>query len=162
MNNLKRVLITGSGRGLGKAMAIHLAKLGYEVVLHYHHNQQKALETLETVRSLCPSASLLQFDVSDRKQVTEVLEKDMEEKGAYYGVILNAGINADNPFPILEDEEWDKVNEYERSVYNMTDKDFFNWAKENNIDLNAKTDGAKDTLLTYWLWDMAEAEEYED
>lgn len=60
------------------------------------------------------------------------------------------------------DEEWDKVNEYERSVYNMTDKDFFNWAKENNIDLNAKTEGAKETLLTYWLWDMAEAEEYED
>jgi len=109
MSNLKRVLITGSSRGLGKAMAVYLAKLGYEIVLNYNHNKEAAEETLELIRPLCPKASVLQFDVSNRKEVAEVIEKDIKEKGAYYGVILNAGINADNPFPLLEEEEWDKV-----------------------------------------------------
>lgn len=109
MNTPKRVLITGSSRGLGKAMAIYLAKLGYDLVLHYNSNQQAAQETLDIIRPLCPTVSVLQFDISDRKQVAEVIKKDIEKNGVYYGVVLNAGINADNPFPILEDDEWDKV-----------------------------------------------------
>ena len=109
MNNLNRVLITGSSRGLGKAMAIHLAKLGYDIVLNYNRNQKAAEETLETIRPLCSNVSVLKFDVSNRKEVKEILEKDIKENGAYYGVILNAGINADNSFPLLEEEEWDKV-----------------------------------------------------
>lgn len=60
------------------------------------------------------------------------------------------------------DEKWEEVNEYEQSVYNMTNEDFFKWAEENNIDLNAKSEGAKYTILQYWVWDMAEAEEYEE
>ena len=52
---------------------------------------------------------ILQFDVSDREQTKNVLLKDIEENGVYYGVVVNAGITADNPFPAMEDEEWDKV-----------------------------------------------------
>ena len=70
----------------------------------------------------------------------------------YFDVLY---INAAN------DEEWDKVNEYEHSVYNMNDENFFKWAKENNIDLDAKSEDAEETILTYWDWDMAEAKEYE-
>lgn len=62
---------------------------------------------------------------------------------------------------VANDEEWDKVNEYEQSVYNMDDEDFFKWAKENNIDLDARLANEKEAILTYWCWDMAEAEEYE-
>lgn len=60
------------------------------------------------------------------------------------------------------DEKWEKVYEYETAVYGMEDEKFFKWAKENEIDLNAKEEGDKYTVLTYWCWDMGEAEEYGD
>lgn len=69
----------------------------------------------------------------------------------------NLYIEAEN-----NDEKWEEVNEYEHRVYEMRDEDFFNWAKENNIDLNAKEKGAKYTILQYWCWDMEESEEYGD
>lgn len=60
------------------------------------------------------------------------------------------------------DEKWEEVHEYETAVYNMENEEFFKWAKENEIDLNAKEEGDKYTVLTYWYWDMEEAGEYGD
>ena len=59
-----------------------------------------------------------------------------------------------------DDEKWNEVSEYETAVYEMDDEDFFKWAKENNIDLEARASDEKETYLTYWCWDMAEADEY--
>ena len=105
----KRVLITGASRGIGKAIALYLAKKGYELALHYNKNKTAAEQTLSEVRNAGAVAQLLSFDIADRTKTKEALEKDMAENGVYYGVVCNAGINDDNPFPILEDEQWDKV-----------------------------------------------------
>ena len=90
---MKRVLVTGSSRGIGKAIADALAADGYQVVTH-------------SVRS---GGTDLQFDIADRAAAKAALEADIVANGPYYGVVLNAGVNRDNAFPAMEDEEWDKV-----------------------------------------------------
>ena len=106
----KRILITGSSRGIGKAIALYLAtNKEYELILHFNKNKKAAEETLKEVLALGAKADLLRFDISDRDGVKRALDKDMAQNGAYYGVICNAGINDDNPFPILEEEQWDSV-----------------------------------------------------
>ena len=105
----KTVLITGSGRGIGRETAIYLAKNGFDIVLHYNKSKEKALEVQKIIEGLGRKVRILQFDVSDRNKTKKVLLKDIKENGIYYGVVLNAGINADNPFPAMEDNEWDRV-----------------------------------------------------
>ncbi|MCD8024072.1 MAG: 3-oxoacyl-ACP reductase FabG [Candidatus Gastranaerophilales bacterium] len=105
----KTVLITGSSRGIGKETALYLAKNGFDIVLHCNKNVEKLTDVKKEIEETGQNARILQFDISDRKKCQNVLEKDIQENGAYYGVVLNAGINKDNPFPMLEDSEWDDV-----------------------------------------------------
>ena len=105
----KTVLVTGSSRGIGKETALYLAKNGFDIVLHCNRNTEKAMEVKQEIEKLGQNARVLQFDVSNREQTKEVLLKDVEENGIYYGVVVNAGITADNPFPLMEDDEWDRV-----------------------------------------------------
>ncbi len=105
----KTVLITGASRGIGRAIALYLAPLGYDLVLHYNSNKEAAEKTLKEVESLGGHARILSFDISNREDAEKVLNADIEQNGAYYGVICNAGINADNPFPVMDGESWDKV-----------------------------------------------------
>lgn len=104
--NNKEILITGSSRGIGKATAILLAEQGYNIVLHCNKNIDKAKAVQEEIGN---NARILQFDISNREQTQEVLTKDIEENGVYFGLILNAGIAKDNVFPAMEDDEWDSV-----------------------------------------------------
>lgn len=105
----KTVLITGASRGIGKETALYLAKHGYSLVLHCNKNIQKLEEVQKEITQLGSESRLLQFDISDRKACNEKLLKDVEENGTYYGVVLNAGIAKDNPFPGMEDSDWDEV-----------------------------------------------------
>ena len=105
----KQVLITGSSRGIGKASALYLAKNGYEIVLHCNQNTQMAEEVLAEIRSLGSNGRILQFNIKDRNSCREIISKDIEQNGPYYGVVLNAGIARDNVFPAMEDDEWDEV-----------------------------------------------------
>ncbi len=109
MNNNKRVLVTGASRGIGQAIAKRLAAEGYQVVINYRGNHEAAQQTLDSIVSAGGQATLLPFDVSDRAQVRSVLEADIDAHGAYYGIVLNAGIARDNAFPAMLDEEWDGV-----------------------------------------------------
>lgn len=105
----RTVLITGSGRGIGKAIALALAQAGYDIVLHYRGNREAAEISQTEVVALGVKTRLLQFDVADRSQTRAVLIADIEAHGAYYGVVCNAGINRDNAFPSLTEEDWDQV-----------------------------------------------------
>ncbi len=105
----KTVLITGASRGIGKETALYLAKHGYSLVLHCNKNIQKLEEVQKEITQLGSESRLIQFDISDRKACNEKLLKDVEENGTYYGIVLNAGIAKDNPFPGMEDSDWDEV-----------------------------------------------------
>ncbi|MCB1669211.1 MAG: 3-oxoacyl-ACP reductase FabG [Porticoccaceae bacterium] len=103
------VLVTGSSRGIGKAIALMLAKSGYTVVLHCRSNRDDATSLMSDIAQQGGKTRLLQFDVSDRAQCRHVIEKDLSDHGAYYGVVCNAGIIRDNAFPAMTGEEWDNV-----------------------------------------------------
>ena len=105
----KRVLVTGSSRGIGKAIALRLASQGYDIAVHYHSNLTAAEATSNEIAALGVKVSLLKFDVADRAGVRAAIEADIDANGAYYGVVLNAGINRDTAFPAMTDEEWDSV-----------------------------------------------------
>ena len=106
---MKRILITGSSRGIGKAIALEAARQGYDPVIHYCGNRASAEATAEAVKALGGSGTLLQFDCANRAQTREAIEADITANGCYYGVVCNAGIADDNPFPVLEEEQWDRV-----------------------------------------------------
>ena len=103
------ILVTGSSRGIGKGIALRLAQDGYDIVLHCRSNTDEAEQVADQIREIGRSARVLQFDISDRNQSCEVLEQDVEEHGAYYGVVCNAGVARDNAFPAIPGEEWDEV-----------------------------------------------------
>jgi len=110
----KRVLITGSSRGIGASIARRLAG-EYEVVLHA---RSKSDELLKMASEL--GAKFMTFDVADTAAAKEAIEADMETNGVYYGVILNAGITRDNTFVGLSDEEWfDVIDVNLNGFYNI-------------------------------------------
>ncbi|MBA2076408.1 3-ketoacyl-ACP reductase FabG2 [Aeromonas veronii] len=103
------VLVSGASKGIGRAIALKLAADGFTVVVHYHSDQQGAQATLDEITAQGGSGRLIQFDIGDREQCRERLEADIEQHGAYYGVVCNAGIVRDGAFPALTDDEWDDV-----------------------------------------------------
>lgn len=106
---MKTVLITGSSRGIGRAIALRLAKDGYHIVLHYRNNRDATEQALAELRDGGGDGRILQFDIADRDQTTRVLQQDIEANEAYYGVICNAGVARDNTFPALSEKDWDEV-----------------------------------------------------
>jgi 3-oxoacyl-[acyl-carrier protein] reductase len=105
----KTVLVTGSSRGIGKAIALYLAKQGFDLVIHCRSQRAQADAVQAEIKQLGRQARVLQFDIADRAQCSEQINQDIEDHGAYYGVVCNAGITADNAFPSLTGEQWDSV-----------------------------------------------------
>ncbi|MBQ8887833.1 MAG: 3-oxoacyl-ACP reductase FabG [Candidatus Gastranaerophilales bacterium] len=105
----KQVLVTGSSRGIGREIALYLAKNGFDIVLHCNKNATKANEVKEEIISLGRNARVLQFNIANREECSKVINEDIEKNGIYYGTVLNAGIAKDNVFPVMEEDEWDDV-----------------------------------------------------
>jgi 3-oxoacyl-[acyl-carrier protein] reductase len=105
----KSVLVTGSSRGIGKAIALRLAHDGYDIIVHYHHRRAEAEAVARAVADLGRAARVLQFDIAQRPMVAAVLSADIAQHGCYYGVVCNAGVIRDNVFPAMSGEEWDTV-----------------------------------------------------
>lgn len=111
-NNLaerKTVLVTGASRGIGRAIALAVARDGHDVVVHCRTGVEQARAVCDEVRALGASARVLAFDVAERAAASAALLADIERHGAYYGVVCNAGIARDNAFPAMTGEEWDAV-----------------------------------------------------
>ena len=105
----KSVLITGSSRGIGKAIALRLARDGYDIIVHCRSRREEADGVAQTIRALGRQARVLQFDISEREATAKALMADIEEHGCYYGVVCNAGIIRDQVFPAMSGEDWDIV-----------------------------------------------------
>jgi 3-oxoacyl-[acyl-carrier protein] reductase len=103
------VLVTGASRGIGRAIAVELARAGFSLVLNFRRDEKAALEVQREIQDAGGHATLLPFDVSQRDAVHAALASDLEAYGEYWGVVLNAGVTADAPFPIMKDEAWDSV-----------------------------------------------------
>lgn len=103
------VLVTGSSRGIGRAIALRAARDGFDVVVHCRSRVDEAKDVLAQIELLGRKARLLTFDVADRAAARAALEADVEAHGAYYGVVCNAGIARDTAFPAMTGEEWDSV-----------------------------------------------------
>ncbi|MFD1438938.1 3-oxoacyl-ACP reductase FabG [Acinetobacter sp. ANC 4282] len=105
----RRILVTGSSRGIGKAIALQLAQSGFDVTVHARSRQQEAQKVVQEIQALGQSSHAILFDVNDREKVMQLLEQDIAEHGAFYGVVLNAGLTRDAAFPALTDSDWDEV-----------------------------------------------------
>lgn len=103
------VLVTGSSRGIGKAIALRLARDGFDVVVHCRSRIDEAREVQREIVAIGRGARVLQFDVSDRAAASATLLADIEQHGCYHGVVCNAGIARDNVFPAMSGDEWDSV-----------------------------------------------------
>lgn len=105
----KTVLVTGSSRGIGKAVALNLANAGYNLVLHCRSGLEQVQAVHDDITKAGGSARIVQFDIADRQAVESILLDDIEQYGAYYGVVCNAGLARDNAFPALTGDDWDTV-----------------------------------------------------
>lgn len=105
----KSVLVTGSSRGIGKAIALRLARDGFDVVVHCRAQRAEADAVAQQIVAAGRQARVLQFDIGDRAASAAALEADIAEHGCYYGVVCNAGVARDNAFPAMSGEDWDIV-----------------------------------------------------
>ena len=108
---MKYALITGASRGLGKAIAIRLAKDGFAVIINYQSNREAAEDTLKQIQEAGGTAELLPFNVADAQAIETALESwTTSHPDDYISVLVNnAGIRQDNLMIFMQEEQWNKV-----------------------------------------------------
>ena len=104
-------LVTGGSRGIGRAICLTMAEMGYYVLVNYKSNIAEADKTLALLKENNGAGELLQFDVSDKNQITEVLGNWIEINTEKYIEVLvnNAGITNDSLLLYMQDEQWENV-----------------------------------------------------
>ena len=108
---MKYALVTGGGRGIGRAVCLKLAEMGYHILINYRSNDSEAEKTLQQVREKGSDGDVLKFDVSDAAGVTAALTAWMQSHPEEYIEVLvnNAGIRKDNLLLWMTGEEWHQV-----------------------------------------------------
>ncbi len=108
---MKCALVTGGSRGIGRAICVKLAAMGYYVLINYKSNTDEANNTLELVKQAGSNGEIMQFDVADKQQVNDVVNawlKANEDKPLEV-LVNNAGVRDDSLMIWLKDEQWDNV-----------------------------------------------------
>ena len=116
-------LVTGGSRGIGRAVCIRLAQMGFRVLVNCVSRVSEAEETLRLIREAGSDGEILQFDVSDRDQTAKILDawKDNHPEDYIQVLVNNAGIRRDNILALMPAEDWDKVLEIALGgFYNVT------------------------------------------
>jgi 3-oxoacyl-[acyl-carrier protein] reductase len=108
---MKSSLVTGGSRGIGRAICVKLAELGYHVVINYKGNETAANETLELVKEKGATGELLKFDVANKEEIKTVLGNWIETNTNKVLEVLvnNAGIKNDGLMFWMKDEQWEDV-----------------------------------------------------
>jgi 3-oxoacyl-[acyl-carrier protein] reductase len=109
MTEQRRILVTGSSRGIGKAIALRLARDGFSISVHCRTRREEAEQVALAARSFGVNTSVLQFDVCEREAARVAIEADIAENGPWWGAVINAGVTRDNAFPALSGDDWDEV-----------------------------------------------------
>ena len=107
--NGKVALVTGSSRGIGRAIAYELAKQGADVVINYRGSEDKAKELAEEIKKMGKNAYLAKFDVANFQEVSEKIKAIEKEIGNIQILVNNAGIVRDTLFLRMKEEDWDRV-----------------------------------------------------
>lgn len=108
---MKCALVTGGSRGIGRAICIKMAQMGYYVLVNYKSNEKDAQNTLALIKQENAEGELIQFDVSSKEQVQHTLGKWIEQNQEKYIEVLinNAGIKDDALMSWMKDEQWENV-----------------------------------------------------
>lgn len=108
---MKYALVTGGSRGIGRAISLKLAEMGYNILINYQSNEVEAAITLEQIRQLGSDGELLRFDVANNEAVKQALEQwSTAHKGEHIEVLINnAGIRKDNLMLWMPESEWSSV-----------------------------------------------------
>lgn len=120
---MKYALVTGGSRGIGRAVCVKLARMGYRILINYVSNAAEAEKTLELVREAGQDGELLKFDVSNRQQTAEALAAwETAHPEEYIEVLVNnAGIRRDNILALMPGEDWTRVLDITlNGFYNVT------------------------------------------
>ncbi|MBL4594317.1 MAG: 3-oxoacyl-ACP reductase FabG [Flavobacteriales bacterium] len=117
-------LVTGSSRGLGKVIALQLAKdHSLHILINYSSNKEAAEDTLNQIKEAGGSGEVLQFNVQDKVSVDKVLDQwKTDNPDNFISVLVNnAGITKDGLFVFMEEKDWDDVvNVSSKGMFNVT------------------------------------------
>lgn len=120
---MKHALVTGGSRGIGRAVCIKLARMGYQVIINYVSRPEEAQKTLELVREAGQDGELLPFDVSRHEEVCAAIDKwESRHPDEYIEVLINnAGIRSDSVLAFMPDKDWHRVVDITLAgFYNVT------------------------------------------
>jgi 3-oxoacyl-[acyl-carrier protein] reductase len=105
----KVALVTGASRGIGREIALELARLGANVAVNYSGSEAKANEVVDLIKEIGRDAFSVQCDVSNSEAVTSMVKETIERFGKLDILVNNAGITRDNLLMRMKDDEWDDV-----------------------------------------------------
>ncbi|WP_163101466.1 3-oxoacyl-[acyl-carrier-protein] reductase [Peribacillus alkalitolerans] len=105
----KAALVTGASRGIGREIALELAREGADVAVNFAGSEAKANEVVDEIKAMGRNAIAIQCDVSDSTAVTEMIQKSLDTFGKVDILVNNAGITKDNLLMRMKEEEWDTV-----------------------------------------------------
>ncbi|EIF13150.1 MULTISPECIES: 3-oxoacyl-[acyl-carrier-protein] reductase [Bacillus] len=121
MLNEKTAVVTGASRGIGRAIALGLAKNGCNVVVNYSGNEAKANEVVDEIKSLGRNAIAVKADVSNSEEVQNMMKEAVAAFSSIDILVNNAGITKDNLLMRMKENEWDDViNINLKGVFNCT------------------------------------------